>query len=933
MRNHADNELRERSKEMLESALADPDKYDADLKAADDGTKYVMNGMMAWALEDAGDLYLSKAEEALNDGRIEDAEGFIGLFGNILYNYGILNPKHTADLKDRTTRYIGLNNELKARKNSQVVTEVPDVATEVPTVEEPEVPAEESGSTGEESARRKTDRLNRIEQSRKIRLGARPSISSNISGYSIDIEADLSNCEEALYGNGDADKLLMRLGEDAYTGFYDKNGKPRKNVAFDSLYVGEEAASKVRRLATAYKDNLESSDEDLLNALEQAYLDDGAEYNGDATEPVLRRMQSSYGSGSKSPEDDLKSRFRSGGVWTKKGAFKKDFEKLLSGYAGMEDGPAKDSALLELGLNAYVGRYIEDRSGNLRERRQAEDIKGTTGERFNGLADAYKNNRDKPEAELLAALKKVYPTEAERKAAEKERKEQQKLMDDESKAAEENRKRNKMLLQDDEKRVEQPKKGGKNTPVKKYTDWIADARLSEGESMAERIMEALDDLGDRKKARGNLKIVIGNWMNGVDAPKGFDKDVFDSDVEEYRKDPANNAKWEAAFPTKTSAEPPNPSGTASAGSTPEPTSYKDIYDVLKANWPKSSRERVYPKISEDDFKDISGREDLEAAREAVRNGGYDLHMKAASLMLSAIKYPKSFRNLRESSDDRAKMFLDAMVYEGALNFIGICMSDASEKAAHNDNKQYFDIAKRRVENALAIPEKLKEIGADQTAIDEAVMEISTCARAYNLESRKLVPEGSFSADPGGASNTIGQGGSPADDDAGAASEPVVPPVQGVDGNASLLDRFLANDDLNKKMFDRMSETLKGEIRGVVNELSGIDQSELWRVSVSDLMKKIPKEQIPSEQRSPVSIILTGALSEAKSAGSSVGKSADPADGSVYSGLSQSDRMRLAARVIAARRLGADVDPGLLRETTAIAKSAVRSFIAKHPFRG
>lgn len=618
VRNHADNELRARSKEMLESALADPDKYDANLKAADSGTKYVMNGMMAWALEDAGDLYLSKAEEALNDGRIEDARENFDKISRILNYDGILNPKHTADLRNYTQRYIDLK---KALENAQVV---------------PDQLAEENSQVTE-GPQRKEERLKRIEQG--IGLGDHPGAQSNFINYSIRIGNRLEDYRAALQGNVHADKFLMRLGEDAYTGFYDKDGKPRDDVAFEPLYMNEDAASRVRRLATAYRDNLESSDEDLLNALKQAYADDGAEYKGDAAEPRMAE--------SKTP-GKLRSRFRSGEAWAKKGAFEKDFNDLLSGYAGMEDGPVKDSALLELGLNAYVGRYMMDRSGNLKKRELTDGIKGDTGERFRRLADVYKNNRNKPEAELLAALKKAYPTEAELKAAEKERKVQQKLMDDESKAAEENRKRNRMLLQDDEERVEQLNGGNVSSAGK-------------------------------------------------------------------------------------SAEPPKPFGTASTGLTPK---------------------------------------------------------------------------------------------------------------------------------------MIARLDSSQSVVDEMTN--------FNLSD--------------------------------LGNEP---------GHSKLLEKVVSND-----RYKNLYEGLSDQLKDVVTEAMRLVGDASIGTTTSTIMGELPLDGVSSNDRTAVQSLVMQAFREKGKATKS----------SCYDGLSQSDRMRLAARVIAARRLGAGVDPDLLRETTAIAKSAVRSFIAKHPFR-
>ncbi len=408
--------------------------------------------------------------------------------------------------------------------------------------------------------------------------------------------------------------------------------------------------------------------------------------------------------------------------------------KDLSDYReSLEDGDGDNGILMALARMAYVGFYDKSGARKTDFKFNRKKVSNEDSGRMARLADAYKNNRDKPEAELLAALKKAYSTEAERKV-------QQKLMDDESKAAEEDRKRNKMLLQDDEKRVEQPKKGGKNTPVKKYTDWIADARLSEGESMAKRIMEALDDLEGRKKASGNLKIVIGNWMNGVDAPKGFDKDVFAKDVEEYRKDPANNAKWEAAFPTKTSAEPPNPSGTASTGLTPE---------------------------------------------------------------------------------------------------------------------------------------MIAQLDSPQSVVDEMTN--------FNLDS----------------------------------------PGNGSDSSNPLLEKVVS-DDRCKGLYDGLPDPLKGEVTGLMERIM---DAPPFGITAREVMGELDLDGVGDKDKAAIQSLVMQAIRKKKEVqAGSMGKS-------VYSGLSQSDRMRLAARVIAARRLGADVDPGLLRETTAIAKSAVRSFIAKHPFRG
>ena len=67
------------------------------------------------------------------------------------------------------------------------------------------------------------------------------------------------------------------------------------------------------------------------------------------------------------------------------------------------------------------------------------------------------------------------------------------------------------------------------------------------------------------------------------------------------------------------------------------------------------------------------------------------------------------------------------------------------------------------------------------------------------------------------------------------------------------------------------------------------------------------------------------------AGGAFGKSASKP--SILDGLSRADRIRVASRIIKAKRLGAAVDPRLLEESMSIAKSATKGFLSKYGFRG
>lgn len=320
----------------------------------------------------------------------------------------------------------------------------------------------------------------------------------------------------------------------------------------------------------------------------------------------------------------------------------RDYRKSL------EDGDGDDGILMALARMAYVGFYDKSGARKTDFKFNRKKVSNEDSGRMARLADAYGKNRDKPEAELLKALRDAYPSDKELKAAEKERKVQQKLMDDESKAAEENRKRNRMLLQDDEERVEQ--------------------------------------------------------LNGGNVPSAGK-----------------------------SAEPPKPFGTASTGLTPK---------------------------------------------------------------------------------------------------------------------------------------MIARLDSSQSVVDEMTN--------FNLSD--------------------------------LGNEP---------GHSKLLEKVVSND-----RYKNLYEGLSDQLKDVVTEAMRLVGDASIGTTTSTIMGELPLDGVSSNDRTAVQSLVMQAFREKGKATKS----------SCYDGLSQSDRMRLAARVIAARRLGAGVDPDLLRETTAIAKSAVRSFIAKHPFR-